>query len=82
VHRAEQQALEVLGALGQVNPPSAAALAAARESLWSQVAAEMLRTDLAEDAGRQLQPNSAQRPKPRRKRDRPPEPRRQRQAGD
>jgi hypothetical protein len=50
--RAEQQALELLVALGRVAPPSAAVLAAARESLWLPVDAERLAADLTEDAMR------------------------------
>jgi hypothetical protein len=82
VHRAEREALDVLGALGRVDPPSAAVLAAARQSLLSQVAGEALRADLAEDAARQFRQDSAHRPTPRRKPERSPEPRRQRRAGE
>ncbi len=45
----EQEALELLGALGRVDRPSDGALVAAREALWSVVAAEMLSAGLPED---------------------------------
>jgi len=82
MRRAERQALELLGALGRVDAPSAAVLAAARESLWSQVADEMLSADLTGDAALQSreQPGPAQRRAPRRKPDQAPQQRR-RQAG-
>lgn len=38
----ESEDLDQLAALGSVDPPSGAALAAAREVLWSAVADEML----------------------------------------
>jgi hypothetical protein len=82
MRRAERQALELLGALGRVDAPSAAVLAAARESLWSQVADEMLSADLTGDAAHSRErPGSAQRPAPRRKPDQAPQLRRHRQAG-
>jgi hypothetical protein len=83
MRRAERQALELLGALGRVEAPSAAVLAAARESLWSQVADEMLSADLTGDAAphSRERPGSAQRPAPRRKPDQAPQLRRHRQAG-
>jgi hypothetical protein len=37
--------LDLLSALGQVDPPPAAVLDAAREALWSAVAPEMLAAD-------------------------------------
>jgi hypothetical protein len=43
---------DLLSALGRVEPPSPAALDAAREVLWSAVADEMLATDPAGDLGR------------------------------
>ena len=83
MHRDEQHALELLRALGRVNPPSDAVLAAARESLWSHVAEEVLSADLARDEARPSQawPSSQQRPTPRRKPGQTPQPRRHRQAG-
>jgi len=41
---------EELLRLGDVDPPAAAVLAAAREILWSAVAAEMLASDPADPA--------------------------------
>lgn len=70
-HRAEQHALELLGAAGPVDPPSTAVLRAARESLWSLVIGEMRSDDLSRRAAREhrVLPASTQQPAPRRKPD-------------
>lgn len=50
--RAEPEDAGLLRALGQAEPPSPAVLEAAREMLWSAVAAEMLSAGPAGGAGR------------------------------
>jgi hypothetical protein len=57
----DQEALELLHVLGRVDAPSAAVLAAARESLWSAVTDELLAADTAEEATN-TQPREARRP--------------------
>jgi hypothetical protein len=82
-HRAEQRVLELLGALGRVDPPSAAVLAAGRESLWSEVADEMLSADLPGDAAQDIQARpTSKHQKPRGKPNQAPQPRLHRRAGD
>jgi len=45
---AEHPDLDLLTAIGQVDPPDPGVLDAARETLWSAVAAEMLGATVAE----------------------------------
>ena len=44
---ADQEALELLRAVSQADPPDAAVLAVAREPLWSAIADELLAADTA-----------------------------------
>jgi hypothetical protein len=83
MHRAEQRALALLAHLGRVDPPSAAVLAAARESLRSHIAGEKLSAELTRNPAwhPQAQPDPAQQPAPRRRQDQAPPPRRHWQAG-
>jgi hypothetical protein len=63
--------LDLLSALGQVDPPPAAVLDAAREALWSAVAHEMLAANPS--AGESADPaQSRQSPAPARSRQDPP----------
>jgi hypothetical protein len=79
--QADQRVLEALAGLGWVAPPSATALAAARESLWSLVTAELFQAGLTEDATRP-RPNEASRPAARLRPDPPPQQRRHRSGTD
>jgi hypothetical protein len=79
--RAEQRALELLVALGQVAPPASSVLAAAREALWSQVAGELFPAGLTDDPGR-TRPSEAPPPARRGRPDRKPRQHRYRGAAD
>lgn len=64
---ADQDALALLRALGQVPAPDSAIAAAARESLWSAVTDELLSADPVRDIGRPRQRETrppAARPQP------------------
>jgi hypothetical protein len=79
--QADQRALEFLVSLGRVAPPSAAALAAARESVWPLIAVELFRTDRTGESTRP-RPDEASRPAARRRPGQAPEQRRHRRAAD
>jgi hypothetical protein len=78
---ADQEALELLRELGPADAPDPAVLAAARESLWSAIADELLLADRTADGG-QPQQREAPRPDVRPRHGRAQQPRRHRTAGD
>ncbi len=65
--RTDVDALAVVRALGQADPPDPAVLVAARERLWSAITDELLSGSPATDAGpreSRARPRSAVRPRP------------------
>ena len=57
----DTEALELLRALGRVDPPDLGVLAAARQPLWSAITDELLSADSAGDPGRPQQGEAQQR---------------------
>lgn len=56
----DTEALELLRALGRVDPPDLGVLAAARQPLWSAITDELLSADSAGDPGRPQQGEAQQ----------------------
>ncbi|MGB6456823.1 MAG: hypothetical protein WBH47_20335 [Streptosporangiaceae bacterium] len=57
----DTEALELLRALGRVDPPEPGVLAAARQPLWSAITDELLSADSAGEPGRPQQGEAQQR---------------------
>jgi hypothetical protein len=66
--RADPDITELLGGVGQVDPPASGALETARETLWSAVADEMLFTA---EANARKREREAEQPQPTARRNRP-----------
>jgi hypothetical protein len=59
-HRDDRENADLLGVLGQVDPPAPSALQAARDLLWSAVAQDVPAAGPPGDAGQAAMPAGAQ----------------------